>query len=64
METYYVIDDMCVCCGAPVPEGRQVCWECEKRYSERDNGGNKAAPGKKLFSSPKGGRAAGAARGK
>ena len=19
----------CVCCGAPVPEGRQVCWQCE-----------------------------------
>jgi len=21
--------DTCVCCGAPVPEGRQVCWVCE-----------------------------------
>lgn len=22
--------DMCVCCGAPVPEGRMVCRTCEK----------------------------------
>lgn len=21
--------DICVCCGATVPEGRQVCWDCE-----------------------------------
>lgn len=21
--------DICVCCGAPVPEGRMVCWQCE-----------------------------------
>lgn len=20
----------CVCCGAPIPEGRQVCFICEK----------------------------------
>ena len=19
----------CVCCGEIIPEGRQVCWECE-----------------------------------
>ena len=23
-------DNTCVCCGAYVPEGRQVCPECEK----------------------------------
>lgn len=23
--------DTCVCCGAPVPEGRMVCWQCERR---------------------------------
>ena len=23
--------DTCVCCGAPVPEGRQVCPICESR---------------------------------
>lgn len=22
-------DSCCICCGAPVPEGRQVCPECE-----------------------------------
>lgn len=27
--------DTCVCCGAPVPEGRMVCWQCEKRENER-----------------------------
>ena len=30
MNKYYQINDVCVCCGAPVPEGRQVCWECER----------------------------------
>ncbi len=23
--------DTCVCCGEPVPEGRQVCPQCERR---------------------------------
>lgn len=23
-------DSKCVCCGAEVPEGRQVCYKCEK----------------------------------
>lgn len=23
--------DTCVCCGAPVPEGRMVCWQCEHK---------------------------------
>lgn len=27
--------DLCACCGAPVPEGRQVCWRCE-RENERE----------------------------
>lgn len=22
-------DDFCVCCGAPIPEGRTVCRSCE-----------------------------------
>jgi hypothetical protein len=21
--------DRCICCGAEIPEGRQVCWNCE-----------------------------------
>ena len=24
--------DTCVCCGEYVPEGRMVCWKCEKEY--------------------------------
>ena len=24
------VDNTCVCCGAEIPEGRQVCKECEK----------------------------------
>lgn len=24
-------DNRCICCGAPIPEGRQVCPECERR---------------------------------
>ena len=26
------MNDTCVCCGAPVPEGRQVCPKCEQKY--------------------------------
>lgn len=33
--------DTCVCCGAPVPEGRMVCPECEieteERYKQMEN---------------------------
>lgn len=25
--------DTCVCCGAIIPEGRQVCWTCENGFS-------------------------------
>ena len=35
-ESVYVTwEDICVCCGAPVPEGRMVCWQCEHQY-DRD----------------------------
>ena len=27
-------DNICVCCGSIVPEGRQVCYACE--HKERD----------------------------
>lgn len=31
--------DICVCCGAPVPEGWMVCSNCENiRYAKTDNG--------------------------
>ena len=26
--------DECICCGATVPEGRQVCLICEKRRGD------------------------------
>ena len=29
-------DDSCVCCGKYVPEGRQVCLDCEKKALQRD----------------------------
>lgn len=22
-------EDICVCCGSPVPEGHMICWSCE-----------------------------------
>lgn len=31
-------EDRCVCCGAIIPEGRQVCTKCQTRD---DEGGNK-----------------------
>lgn len=27
-------EDICVSCGAPVPEGRMICWQCEHRYDK------------------------------
>ena len=24
------MEDRCICCGEIIPEGRQVCWTCEK----------------------------------
>lgn len=29
-------DDICVCCGAYVPEGRQVCYDCEREVEYRE----------------------------
>lgn len=26
------LTETCVCCGAPIPEGRMTCVECEKKY--------------------------------
>lgn len=28
-------NDICCCCGEYVPEGRQVCYECEKKTKNR-----------------------------
>jgi len=30
------MDNRCVCCGEIIPEGRQVCPNCEKKAKERD----------------------------
>lgn len=30
MDTRLRSDEICVCCGDYVPEGRQVCLNCEK----------------------------------
>lgn len=24
------MEEYCVCCGEQIPEGRQVCWQCEQ----------------------------------
>lgn len=24
------MDNTCVCCGTVIPEGRLICWACEK----------------------------------
>lgn len=29
-------DDTCVCCGREIPEGRQVCPDCEARAAKYD----------------------------
>lgn len=31
----YCFPDICVCCGAPVCEGRQICLCCEKNEGPR-----------------------------
>ena len=38
--------DICVICGAPIPEGRQVCPECDERAAKKKS--PKTAPRKKL----------------
>ena len=37
--------DVCVICGAPIPEGRQVCPECDERAAKKKS--PKSAPPKK-----------------
>ena len=27
-------EETCIICGSPIPEGRQVCPQCEKRHEE------------------------------
>lgn len=33
--------DTCICCGAPVPEGRMVCGACEMREEMMDEHDNR-----------------------
>lgn len=30
------MDDVCVCCGEYVPEGRMVCPLCENKYLHKE----------------------------
>ena len=32
------LENRCVCCGEIIPEGWQVCMECERRAFADDNG--------------------------
>lgn len=38
------LQDRCVCCGEYVPEGRQVCPNCEKGSSIKDSGNRTKFP--------------------
>jgi hypothetical protein len=31
---YSAMENTCICCGAIIPEGRQVCPICERRWPE------------------------------
>lgn len=31
------MDNLCIVCGAVIPEGRQVCPNCEKEYGYDDS---------------------------
>ncbi len=33
------MEETCVICGAPVPEGRQVCPKCQKEIEEAEDDG-------------------------
>ena len=37
------MEDHCVMCGEIIPEGRQVCPVCEKKYGGSDNSESQAA---------------------
>lgn len=38
------LQDTCVCCGEYVPEGRQVCKNCEEGSSIKDSGNRTKFP--------------------
>ena len=37
------MEDRCICCGKIIPEGRQVCWTCEKGDGRMMKNGSGAA---------------------
>ena len=40
--------DVCICCGMPVPEGRQVCWDCEHGTAVMINNASKCPSDKQI----------------
>ena len=34
------MNNFCVCCGAEIPEGRQICYQCEHQYEEGEDNDN------------------------
>ena len=32
-ETEILDEEQCICCGAAIPEGRQICPQCEGRFT-------------------------------
>ncbi len=36
MEDEYIVCNVCVICGAPIPEGRLVCPNCEAEYGQKE----------------------------
>ena len=43
------MEDRCVCCGAVIPEGRQVCLICDKKIYGNGTGGQKMVNEKRLI---------------
>lgn len=32
-KAYIRPEDLCVCCGSPVPEGMMICWACARQLT-------------------------------
>ena len=37
MENRDLVCDFCIICGAPIPEGRMVCPNCEEACDDKNN---------------------------
>jgi predicted nucleic acid-binding Zn ribbon protein len=42
-------NNCCVACGEIIPEGRQVCPQCERKYDVEDNATNNIQKGQSTF---------------